>query len=209
MKQGELAVVASLSLGTVLLVGLAVGGGYLLLRDRPAQTGTAAPQPAPAGTLPVGNGVVAPVGPGSNLAALQAAQDAEKAREEAWRRADKINGLERDLATCHNEIKRLTDGLNTIDATPVDAQLRNAISDQEWASCRNSGPWLTQAARCHNGNMEPRIAAAVQAEWAARQAAQRRPLLVRLSELDAQQKSVLANLAQLGVSKAPLNVRTT
>lgn len=205
-------VAASVSLGMLILAGAAVGGFVLVKKSQnaPAPSTVATPAPAPSGnTLPVGNGVVVPVGSSNAGWSAQQALEAERAREEAWRRADKISGLERDLATAHNEIKRLTDQLNVIDGQPVDPTFLASVADREWATCRNSGAWLTQAARCNNGNMEPRIRAAVTSEWGARTEAQKRPLLTRLSELNSQQLSLIANLRDLGVIKQPVAVRTT
>lgn len=197
---------AGLAVGVVAILGAAVGG-YLLLRPH-AGTGTTSVAGGSSGLI-VGNGVSATVGSGGTGWSVQQALTAQQQQEAAWRRTDAINTLKRDLATCQNEIKLLTDQLNVIDHTPLDQILVASISEQQWAICRNSGPWLTQAARCTNSGMQPVVDAAVKTAWDARLADQRRPLLTRLSALNSQQLSTIANLRELGVPVQPVTVRTT
>ena len=153
-------------------------------------------------------------------AARRAAEEAarlaeqERLREIEWRKRDTINLLERDWSGCINEIKRTTDQLNVIDQTPMPPDIIAEVLRQRRDQCMNSRPWWWVAPDydCRwVTNLEgddgkwQKIADDM---WKARQDLQRRPLLVRLGELGAQQQSLLQNLAALGVIKQPVNVRT-
>lgn len=213
----------SVSLGMLLLAGAAVGG-YVLLKDRLPGTAPAAAAPAPGtpaapapaqNTVAVGNGVVVPVGTGSaSWNTLQQQLQQQQAQEAAYRRQQQIDTLERDFAACINEIKRLTDQLNTIDASPMPPDIIAEVLRQRKAFCMTQRPgwWIMPDYDCRwITNLE-----GDDGKWqkiaedmlAARKAEQRRPILVRLSELNAQQKAIVQNLAGLGVTKQPVNVRT-
>ncbi|MXV18604.1 hypothetical protein [Deinococcus xianganensis] len=209
MKDGTVMLAASVSLGALLLLGAGVGG-YLLLKPRlsnPGTTSAAAPGTPPAGvpSLPIGNGVVAPIGP--SAADIFAAQEAERKRQEEWRRADKIRELDQALAEVQNEIKRLTDQLNSIDAAPMSQEHIQAWSAKHMQSCYDA---YVFGFGCNKRNdLSEGWDLKARADWDQRMATQKRPILTRLSELNTKQQNLLANLAQLGVTKQPVTVRTT
>lgn len=193
------------SLGVLVIAGAAVGG-YLLLRRGQQPVPTPPAQAQTGSSLVVGNGVVTPVGSaGTGWNAQQAAEEMRR-REEEWRRADKINQLERDLASAQNEIKRLTDQLNVIDNTPMPADIVTRWSLQHKTDCERSrlfGWGCDKYADLSDGYQ-----AKAEADWAQRKQDQKRPILTRLSELNSQQLSIIQNLRDLGVVKQAVNVRT-
>ncbi len=198
----------TVSLGLLLLVGAGVGG-YLLVKKVAHPDPAYAPgaQQGGGGGLVVGNGVVAPVGSSNAAWSVQQAADAERKREEAWRKADKISQLERDLANAQNEIKRLTDQLNVIDGTPMPADIITRWSQQHLVDCKRSrflGIGCEKYADLSDGYQ-----AKADADWDAQKQLQKRPILTRLSELNNTQLSIISNLAALGSPKQPVNVRTT
>lgn len=193
------------SLGVLVIAGAAVGG-YLLLRRGQQPVPTPPAQAQTGSSLVVGNGVVTPVGSaGTGWNAQQAAEEMRR-REEEWRRADKINQLERDLASAQNEIKRLTDQLNVIDNTPMSQEHIAAWSAAHMQSCKAA---FVFGFGCDKRNdLSEGWDVKAKDDWARKQEAQKRPILTRLSELNSQQLSIIQNLRDLGVVKQAVNVRT-
>lgn len=208
MKNDSLLLVG-LAVGTLVIGGAAVAGVMLLRKPGAAGTpasGTPAPTGA-SGSLTVGNGVTAVVGSGTSGWSVQQALAQQQAKEAEWRRADKINSLERDLATCQNEIKRLTDQLNVIDATPMSQEHIAAWSQAHMQSCKSA---FVFGFGCDKRNdLSEGWDVKAKDDWARKQEAQKRPILTRLSELNSQQLSLIQNLRDLGVVKQPANVRIT
>ncbi|WP_034383179.1 hypothetical protein [Deinococcus sp. YIM 77859] len=199
------------SLGVLVIAGAAVGGYLLLRKGLPQPVNPPPVQPGPGG-LAVGNGVVAQVGSAGTGWSVQQALEAQQKKEAEWRRADKINQLERDLATAQNEIKRLTDQLNVIDASPMPADIITRWSMQHESDCKESrklGAFFGLDQCWKYRDLSYGYQEKADADWAARKADQKRPILTRLSELNAQQLSLIQNLRELGVDKQPVNVRTS
>lgn len=155
---------------------------------------SAAPGGLLTGVLAPGS-TATPTGQGVSLADWQRSQQEQSA---ALLKAQRVDTLRRDLADVFNEIDRQVLAANVIKGRAVDPAFSASISGREWASCRSSGPWLTQAQRCNDGNMGPRIDAAIKAEWAAKTADDLKPIQARLSELNAKQNALVENLRQLG-----------
>ena len=134
MKDQTVIVSFGVSVGVLALAGLGVGAYFLLHREKggPVASGTGTQGQ---GGLLLGNGVVAAVGPQNGWDVVAKMEQAQAAREAEWRKADKINGLQRDLANAQNEIKRLTDQLNNIDASPVSEDIVAAIARQRVNEC--------------------------------------------------------------------------
>lgn len=207
MSKGNSALMGvGLVLGTLVIGGAAVGGFFLFRKPAAAAVGSA---PAPIGSgLIVGNGVSATVGSASAGWNAQQAIEAERLRELAWRRTDAINRLERELATCQNEIKLLTDQLNVIDNTPMSQEHIVAWSNAHYMACRSAFVFGFGCEQRREITTEGWDVKALD-DWKAKQAALRRPILTRLSALNSQQLSIIQNLRELGVTKQPVNVRTT
>lgn len=151
---------------------------------------TQAPGGLLGGTLPPGMSA-----PGGGLAGQL---DELRRQQEAAQRQGQIDTLRRDLARIHNDIDVLVVQAQSIKAQTPDPALVQSVTDRVWDTCRNSGAWLTQAARCHNGNMQPAAQQAVATEWQQRIAAQLAPIQAQLSRLNAEQQQTVVNLGQLG-----------
>lgn len=187
----------TVSLGLLLLVGAGVGG-YMLVKNTASQpVYTPAVQPQQDSALVVGNGVMAPVGSGNAGWSAQQAADAERKREEEWRKADKISQLQRELADKRNEWKRVVDQLNVIENTPMPADIITRWSQQHLVDCKRSrfmGLGCDKYADLSDGYDKK-----AEADWDARKAELKRPLATQKSDLDARIIALVNNLEDLGV----------
>lgn len=131
----------------------------------------------------------------------------QQEQQAAMIRQQQITQLRRDLARVQNDMDVQVTLANSIKNRAVDPAFRSTVTDRVWADCRNSGAWLTQAARCNNGNMTPKADAAVRDEWAARLALELQPVQAQLSRLNAEQLAIVDNLRGLGVTLQAAEVK--
>ncbi|MFB9994493.1 hypothetical protein ACFFLM_21280 [Deinococcus oregonensis] len=174
--------------------GHAAAGGQLT-----GQPG--AGQPSTGGAL--NTGALLPVGSTStptNLPNLAAVQQAEAERQAAVQRQANIDTLRRDLARIWNDMDVQIVQADSIKRTPVDPAFQRGISDRVWAQCRSSGPFISQAYRCNDGNMPVEVARVTKIEWAERLKLLLQPVQAQLSRLNADQLSTIDNLRALGYS---------
>ena len=209
-------------LGVLMLGGAGVGAYYLLRKDAPAPAAHVAAPVQSAQGIVVGNGVVAPIGNNtptgntSNWDALRQQQEAEAKRLAEWRRADTLQTLERDWATLINNIKLAHAELDSIDKAPMPADIITQVSNEHVAYCNQlkaahplkNWSWNCEVHRNLTGD-DGRWETRAKELFDQRKATQRIPILARLDLYATQQKAILANFSELGVTKQPVNVRTS
>lgn len=208
MTSDNLALTVGVSIFGVAVLG-GVGFGAYVLAKKSNQMPPGKSVPGVPGTgLPINQNVNAPVGPNADWNDILKEQAEHEKQLAEWRKRDKINQLEQKLSSAQNEIKRLTDQLNNIDTSPLPYDIKADVTQQRVTHCENSRQWFNFIWDCEqwrhlNGDdgKWQKIANQKHEEHKDRE---RRPLLVRLSELNDLQLNLIRNLGDLGVVKNPV-----
>lgn len=198
-KGSSVGVVIGVSgLALLLLGGVGVAAYAVAQKHKPAQVApapTAGTGTAPAAQLP-------PIGAAPVTGAELAAQlERERRARELEGIRVTLNQKSAELAGVNNEMDRLSAQLENLRRQTPDPALVAAVTDREWAECRNEGPWISQAFRCTNSSMSGRIQTAVTEDWGARQQVNMTPLQNKLSELDAKKRVLVTDIQRLQVAE--------
>lgn len=139
----------------------------------------------------------------ARIAAEQAAKEAE------WRRTDKIQALQRELDGVWNQIKINDTQIQTIEGRSVPPGMYQQVKDELYKACMATKGWFFAGLQCDSEVPESRIQDELKSRWSAQLAAESRPYRASNSELDSRQRSLIANLAELGMTVSPVLVRGT
>jgi hypothetical protein len=179
----------------------------------PQSAAPAMPSAPSAPPVVLGNGLVQTPGgvvqtaPPSSQTLAQPPSEKALTEQQAneWRRADKIRELKRELDNVWNDIRIVSSDLREIDSRPVEGSIVAAVAEQHVTDCIKStdgwalnfgGYQVCEGKRNVTTEGYDRILAE---RWKQRLAEIRAPQLARLGNLNSRQKSLIANLAELGV----------
>lgn len=140
----------------------------------------------------------------NSLDVIRRMQEAEAVREAAWRRADKVRELNRDYDRAANEAKQVLVQLNQIDSDSIlPADIVETVKAKHVQFCAdNWGIFSFNAQNACNhlrddGGRWQREAETMHAE---RKKATRKPLQVKLDNLQSEMQRIELNLKELGES---------
>ncbi|WP_157442805.1 hypothetical protein [Deinococcus misasensis] len=126
-------------------------------------------------------------------------------RDALQRKNDKIFELKQQLNQAQNELKRLIDQANNIDQLSVPQELVEAIKARHVSDCQGNTTWILRPACDSKRDLSEGYDKVLEDEWRKRKAEMKRPILTRMSELDALQLNLIGNLKALGVDVPKIN----